>query len=190
MSDGPHRSLPLRHAWKQLAKRADRWAFENQDVVDAVCSALERDCALELPREFMRQLDSACAEEGPSLFARSLPDDLDELRRAAAGRGTLGNAIADFATQALLDGLSGADAVRQALRDALTDRLLRNARQIEEHYHREASSRRGSDIRARLERAIAATPVNVLAERLTLRPPSPKAVPPKRDGLDDGVGLP
>src|SRR5215211_7168965 len=149
MSDGPHRTLPLRHAWKQLAKRADRWAYENQDVVDAICPALERDCAWELPKEFTRELHAACAEEEPSLFGPGLPD-LDELRRAGAGRGTLGNTIADFAAQALLDGRSGADAVRQALHDALLDRLVRNERQIEEHFHREASPRRGLDIRARL----------------------------------------
>ena len=160
-------------------------------MVDAICPALERDCALEMPKEFMRQLHVACAEEEPSLFGRSLPD-LDELRRAAAGWGTLGNTIADFAAQALLDGRSGPDAVQQALRDALLDRLLRNARQIEEHYHREASPRRGSDIRARLERAIAiaAASIAALAERLTQRPASSNIAPPKHDGLDDGVALP
>lgn len=36
MSDGPHRSLPLRHAWKELAKRADKKAFDCQDVIDAI----------------------------------------------------------------------------------------------------------------------------------------------------------
>lgn len=191
MSDGPHRTLPLRHAWKQLAKRADYWTYENQDMVDAIGPALERDCVWELPKEFMGELRSACANEEPSLFGRSLPD-LDELRRAGAGRGTLGNTIADFAAQALLDGRSGTDAVRQALREALLDRLMRNARQMEEHFHREASPRRGSNIRARLERAMgaAAATVDALVTRLMHRPASGNATPPKRSGLDDGVALP
>ena len=40
MSDGPHRTLPMRHAWKQLAKRADKSANDSRDVADAICPTL------------------------------------------------------------------------------------------------------------------------------------------------------
>jgi len=36
MSDGPHRTLPMRRGWKRLAKRADKSAFNAEDVKDAV----------------------------------------------------------------------------------------------------------------------------------------------------------
>src|SRR5258706_4256180 len=105
MSDGPHRTLPLRHVWRQLAKRAAYWAYDRQDVIDAICPALERDCAWELPKDFMRELHAACADEEPSLFGRSLLG-LDELRRGAAGPSTLRNTIAAFAGQGPLAGRS------------------------------------------------------------------------------------
>jgi len=50
MSDGPYRTLNLRQQWKRLLQRAYQWAFDSQDVIDAICPALERDCVWEITK--------------------------------------------------------------------------------------------------------------------------------------------
>lgn len=190
MSDGPHRTLPMRHPWKQLAKRADKSAYDSQDVIDAICPALEQDWAYEIPKEFMKQLRSFCADQQPSMFGDYKDGDLEKLKRLTAGRGSLGGAVADFAAQALADGKSGDDAVHDAVHQALNDRVIRNARSMEEHYCRESSTRRAADVRSRLENGINRAPIGALAGRLVSGIAASTAAPPKHQGLDDGVGLP
>lgn len=186
MSDGPYRTLSLRQQWKELLKRAYRRAFDSQDVIDAICPALERDCAWELPKEFMPALRAFCAQTMPSLFG---DQELDRLKRLAAGRGTLGSVLADCAAQALANGLTGEAAVQQALQQGLTDRLVRNARQMEEHILRESGDRKAAEVRSRFARAMSSAPVGALAQKLTGQAASAHAAPPKHSALDDGVGL-
>ena len=49
MSDGPHRSLPLRPGWKRTAERADTPAYEATEVTRAASRALEDDWRAEVP---------------------------------------------------------------------------------------------------------------------------------------------
>ena len=106
MSDGPYRTLNLRQQWKRLLKRAYQRAFDSQDVIDAICPALERDCAWEITKDFMPALRDYCTDKAADLF-----DDrnsrLEQLKHVAAGRGTLGPVIADCAQEALLQGKTG-----------------------------------------------------------------------------------
>jgi hypothetical protein len=98
--------------------------------------------------------------------------------------------LADFVAQALAEGKSGPDAMRDAVEKTLRDRIVRNARQMEEHYCREASTRRGTDMRSRLDNAIQRAPIRALAERLVRQPPAATAAPSRHDGLDEGVQMP
>lgn len=186
MSDGPHRTLNLRQQWKQLLKRAYQRAFDSQDVIDAICPALERDYAWELPKDFIPALRAFCTQEEPSLFG---DNELDGLKRLTAGRGTLGSVVADCAAQALAEGMTGEAAVQLALQQGLTDRLARNARQMEEHILRESGDRKAAEVRSCLTRAMTSAPVSALAHKLMRQAASPNAAPPKHSGLDDGVGL-
>jgi hypothetical protein len=188
MSDGPHRSLPLRHPWKQLAKRADKHAYDSQDVVDAICPALEQDCALELTKDFMNKLRTVCGIG--QLFGEHSDADIEALKRLAAGRGSLGSVVADFAAEAIAAGRRGDQAIRYALDQALQDRMVRNARSMEEHYLRESSVRRATGVRSRLENAILKAPISALANKLAAAPASSTATPPKHQGVDDGVMMP
>ncbi|MFO1100774.1 MAG: hypothetical protein U1E81_21595 [Xanthobacteraceae bacterium] len=188
MSDGPHRTLPLRHAWKRLAKRADKRAYDSRDVIDAICPALERDCAVELTNDFMKKLRTVCGSG--QLFGEYTDGDIEALKRLAAGRGSLGGVVADFTAEALATGKTGDQAVRYALDRALHDRMVRNARSIEEHYLRESSARRAADVRSRLENAIPKAGIGMLAAKLATAPASSKAAPPKHQGVDDGVTMP
>src|SRR4051794_23769461 len=68
MSDGPYRTLNLRQQWKRLLQRAYQRAFDSQDVIDAICPALERDCAWEITNDFMPALREYCIDRDADLF--------------------------------------------------------------------------------------------------------------------------
>jgi hypothetical protein len=188
MSDGPYRTLKLRQQWKRLLQRAYQGAFDSQDVIDAICPALERDFAWEIPKEFMPALRDYCLERNADLF-----DDpnirFEKLRRITAGRGTLGTVIADCAREALGQGITGHEAVDQALQQGLWNRLARNSLQMEEHVLRDSGTRKASDVRGRLASAMSQAPINGLVEKLRTAGASANAAPPKHSGLEDGVGI-
>lgn len=192
MSDGPYRTLHLRQQWKRLLQRAYQQAFDTQDVIDAICPALERDCAWEMTNDFMLALRDYCTDKDADLF-----DDRnarqEKLKHLAAGRGTLGAVIVDCACEALLEGRAGQEAIdqalHQALHQALTDRLARNSLQMEEHVLREFGARKASDVRGRLASAMAHAPIASLVQKLGTGVASSNAAPPKHASLDDGVGI-
>lgn len=185
MSDGPYRTLKMRPHWKRVAQRAYQTAFDNQDVIESICPALERDWWWEVPNDFMKELRSVCARNAPAL----LGDELDRLKRVASGRGTLCVVLAQCIVDTLAQGKNGDEAVREAVKQTLHDRLVRNARQMEEHFLREGAQRRAAEVRFRIATAITRVIIDVLADKLVNQPASGKAVPPKHQGLDDGVGL-
>ena len=188
MSDGPYRTLKLRQQWKQLLKRAYQLAFDDQDVIDMILPALERDCAWEITKDFMPALNDFCTDHGSDLF-EDRNARLDELRRICAGRGPLGGVIADCAAEQLAEGKRGPEAMRQSLRDGLTYRLARVSKQMEEHVLREAGERKAIDVRSRLNSAMGRAALDDLIEKLVSGSVSSRAAPPKHSGLDDGVGL-
>jgi hypothetical protein len=52
MSDGPHRSLPMRLGWKRVAECGDNRAFVSEEVSEAIVPALEQDCHAEMAEPF------------------------------------------------------------------------------------------------------------------------------------------
>ena len=54
-----------------------------------------------------------------------------------------GNAFLDHAIEATYRGLSGTEALREAVSNALSNRAARGARQVEEHYYRKSAQGRG-----------------------------------------------
>jgi hypothetical protein len=186
MSDGPHRSLPMRRAWQRVAERSDKRAFTAQEISEALAPALEQDCQAEMPPAFLAGVRKIVTE--PSLFAGDVEARLEPLR-PVAGSGIGRTLIENVAA------LSAADAidvtlVQEALKLALQDHANRGARQVEEHYFREASAPRASNVRGRLEEGISCTDLDALAERiLKVDPKQTPRTPLKRTGLDDGVSL-
>src|SRR5262249_39836757 len=107
MSDGPYRSLPMRHACKRLAKRAQQSAFDPNEVMEAVCPALEAHWAGEVSQGLMKRLRDICENRD-----RSLVDDDERAAGNAArgetvGGGALGSVLVDCVEQALADGKGG-----------------------------------------------------------------------------------
>lgn len=190
MSDGPYRSLPMRHACKRLAKRAQQSAFDPQHVAEAICPALEAHWAAEVPKELANRLREICDNRQPSFLEEGNQTAFDTARSLTAGYGTLGTVLVDCVEQALSEGKSGETALRNAAHNALLERAVRDARTIEEHYQREAGSRKATQVHARILEAIGRAPVEGLASQVVTRGGANNRAPAKHDGIDEGVTLP
>ena len=180
MSDGPHRSLPMRPWWKQVALRADKSAFSVPDCVDALAVALEREFAEE-------GLQDAHAE--PGLFSPAESLHFQKLATEAAT--PLECRVLDNIAALSADELSEVDGLLTAVTNACRNEVPRFNKQIEEHFRRASGQSRARRERERLDEATARADVEGLARKL-LRPSGPHTAPvlkKKKTGLDEGVSL-
>jgi|SRR5579863_6114023 hypothetical protein len=187
MSDGPHRSLPMRRGWKRVAENADNKAFSAAEVREAIVPALEEDCR-EISPEFLRGLRRVSIEEAGSLFKSDTTPSLEGLRSLASIG--LARVVLDYAIKHASNGQAAKDIAQNAMTDALVDHAARGMWQVEEHYCRKSTAPRANQVRERIEEAIGGADIGGLAKRI-LKPDSNGDAPqaPKRDGLDDGVEL-
>src|ERR1700687_206779 len=185
MSDGPHRSLPMRKGWKRVAQSADNDAFGTDEIRDAILPALEEDCRGEISPEFFSSLRRVCADQEASLFKNDVAPSLEGLRNAA-GAG-LARAVLHYALQHAANGNSAKDIPESSLKDALMDRAARGARQVEEHYCRESTTPRANRVRDRIALPIGTLDVHGGVRRILDPESKSEAQAPRRKGLDDGV---
>lgn len=188
MSDGPHRSLPLRRAWKRFAGRADNLSFTAQEVAEMVCPAIADDWRSEVRPGLVKAVASVLEEPTQQgLFAC----DMEELRRLRAGCDSpFAAAFCDAAKDVLSDGARGQEALENAIGSAFLDRSLCQVRSVEEHYLRKAGRDRAANVRARLEEAVKHASFGELAKVIAQGASTARRFEPSvRDGLDDGVQL-
>src|SRR5258706_10470727 len=150
MSDGPHRSLPMRKGWKRVAESADNQAFGTDEIRDAILPALEEDCRGEISPEFFSSLRRVCADQEASLFKNDVAPSLEALRNAASAG--LARAVLNYALQQPALGNGPKDIPERALKCALIDRAAKGARQVEEHFCRESTTPRANKVREGLNR--------------------------------------
>ena len=186
MSDGPHRSLPMRPGWKKVAEYAGNEAFTSKDVCDAIVAALEQDWRKDISPGFVGCIQDVL--RGATLFSEDSLRALEDLRPSVAGC-TMGNALLDYVAYTVSDGKSGDAALQEAVTRTLTDWSARCARQVEEHYLRESSAANTKNVRSRIEEGIQKAPFTALASRLLDPESTPALRLEKHDGLDDGVPL-
>jgi hypothetical protein len=101
-----------------------------------------------------------------TLFADQVLADLGVLRRGCAS--PLEASFVRNAIDAVATGRTGGEAVQFAAEEALSDRLLCNYRQVEEHIRRDDSIRNAEFVRNRFEAAHGQIDLSVLA-RAALR---------------------
>jgi hypothetical protein len=185
MSDGPHKSLPMRPGWKKVAEYASKEAFTSNEVCDAIIAAIEQDCRKDISPDFIASIHDAMGSGG--LFSGDSIHALEDFRPFVAGC-AMGNALLDHVTFVVSDGKSGDAALQEAVSRTFTDWSARCARQIEEHYRRRTGAEKARNVRSRMEAAIQNAPFTTLANR-SLDPAWKPARLVKHDGLDDGVRL-
>jgi len=191
MSDGPHRSLPLKSHWKPVAERASKDAWSISDVAEATSRALERDLR-EVPIRSLRRILGVGPET--SLFAQDGDAVVAELDRARIEcRGSaIGNAAIDGAIQAVLEGDRGEMACQRGLQYALDRDFRSHSRSIEEHYQRKAGDRSARHMRDRLAAVGGRCDFGDIARRHSQTDVQASRAPSlvRRTGIDDGPAMP
>ena len=191
MSDGPHKSLGMRPGWKKFAKRADKAAYEPDQVAEALPDALGDDWRAErcgaLVDEIRATLDD---RRQAQLFDQNNEGRLAALKNVTGAGYPLRRLLLDNIEQAVESGLATNDAILEGTKNTLQDRSLRGLREVEEHYQRESTDKRAAKVRDRMESGHAQTSFDGLARNLLkTEGSSPSPSPAKRDGLDEGVRL-
>lgn len=188
MSDGPHKSLPMRPGWKKFAERADKAAFEPDQVAEAAIPALEDDWQEEVAPHIGALRNVLGDDSQPSLFGAQNTAELEQLTRLNPGN-SLWRGVVDGVAQAVAEGHAGPDALLKGVTEALLDRGARRVRQVEEHYlRRTGDDNRAVNVRTRMEDGVARAPVEGMARRvLGLDSGNASDQPQKLQGLDDGV---
>jgi hypothetical protein len=187
VSDGPHKSLPMRLGWKKFAERGDKAAFEPLEIAKAAIPALGGDWQEEVA-PYIDALRNVLGDDrqGSLLGAGNLAE-LEQLRRLNPGN-SLWRGVVDGVAQAVGDGLTGTDALLKGVTGALLDRAARGVLQVEEHYLRKTNETRAANVRARLEEGIARANLEGMARQvLGLESRHGPDQPQKMQGLDDGV---
>jgi hypothetical protein len=189
MSDGPHKSLPMRSGWRKFAERADKAAFESDQIAQAAIPALEcdwqEDVAPNLPA-----LRSILGDDRQfTLFGGANTAALEALERLRPGN-SLWRTFVGGVARAISAGQTGEQAKLASATNALFERGARAIRQVEEHYLRTAGEAVALRIRTRMEEGISRAPIETLARRLVgLDSVGAVQAPQKLQGLDDGVAL-
>ena len=186
MSDGPHRSLPMRPWWRQLAERADKCAFDIEEVADAIVPTLELECFNELTPIFLQRLCKLAAE--PGLFGAAESPQFDRLS-VQTNSGLARRVLDNVAMLSPVIG-AGSNLLQRALENAIQGEAQRYIRQIEEHYRRKSSASRAMRERDRLNEALGCADISAVARKL-LEPGSSRSVSrvPRKTGLDEGARL-
>lgn len=187
MSDGPHRTLPMRKHWRDLAERAAKAAHSPEEVREALPRALKRDL-MEAQLESIRHILGGQDQE--TLFADERVEQLDGLRRSCRGSAVANIAI-DCAIDALSQGLTGDAALQAALENACDERARSGFRSVEEHYQREANARSAKYVRDRMDAARQQCDFRAIASEIVSsgKPKRDSSQLPQHTGLDEGPKL-
>ena len=179
----------MRPAWKQLAERADNSAFSLDEVFDALQTALESDWHKEVPESLQQNVRSILRIPVLPPFRNTLTARLESLEEDTAGY-PLGSTFLDFAILAVTKGSAGNGAFREAVVNALMDRVTRSCRQIREHYLRESRQDQVTQVMERIRCFLDRSRLVTIVDRLLQKGRNDKIrKPTKKTGLDDGVEL-
>lgn len=189
MSDGPHRTLNMRKAWKVLVRRADDDAYSHADIVACVAPAVASDWNDEVSAEFFSKVGQflGCGSQS-HLFERDSAE-IDRLRGEASS--PMEALLADNAKDACESPLQGEAALEDVVGKTLRESVVRRTFQAEEHYLRNSSRLRSVSMRQRLQRAAkaAASAINTMAQNVVRDSRATKPGPAKRQGIGDGPAL-
>lgn len=188
MSDGPHRSLPLRKLWKELAKRGDQSVYSIAEVAEAAKGALAYDLK-EVKWELMDALKAVFTGRDNSLRMREISlQELEDAKTIAASSVFGLNAV-QCAVLLINEGRFGVDAFYEAIGLAAKIRGFANIRSIEEHYLRHSNQQRASKVCKRLSSVISSFSDTQLGSLLVSDDAAKTTRIKKRSQIDEGVPL-
>jgi hypothetical protein len=189
MSDGPHRSLPMRKPWRELAKRGDQGTYDTEQVAEAAAGALASDFKNEVKWSLIDALKSIFTGRDNSLGLTEISlQELENAKVLAAGSVFGMNAVA-WSIELITEGRFGLDAFYDAIGLAAKMRGFANVRSVEEHYLRESNPRRSDNVSKRLHTAISSLSEGRLGAMLVAPELAKTQRPKKKTHLDEGVPL-
>jgi len=187
MSDGPHKSLPMKPKWRSVCERAYNRTFGIDEISTAMLPALAMDCHDEMNPRFIEGLRGLCQQQETLLFI-NLSDRMEGLHQEA-GNGIGRRVLEHFERLVGQERVTVETAVK-AIECAGAERIAKSNRQIEEHTLRKVTASRANEVRSRLEQATATTRLTGLARQvLKLDDVGAARSSAKRDGLDEGPGI-
>ena len=189
MSDGPHRSLPLRRAWKKVCEIADGRAHALEEVVEKIPAAFAADAKGEIGEGLLKSLRRILTAEQPQLIDDS-PQQVAALRSHAAS--VMEIDLVDAVGDALREGKRGAEAFQSGAEAVFEERGEAVTRSLVEHYLRRSPQERAAHVEQRVTEALkqARDRVRDVATGLVtgvMKRALPKTV--DRSGLEDGPAL-
>ena len=188
MSDGPHRCLKMRKAWKHAARAADAAAFDDEEVAQWASHALQEDWAQEVPAKLMKALRECFGAGDQMQMIPPTVEAVSALRELAPGL-ALAAKLLDCAEDAAVQGLAGHEALNQIASSALEDRVNGALRHIQETYQRESTDGRAKRVLARVTAPLRRA-ASQLAGNFVRTETAPKAVRVTRStGIDEGPRL-
>lgn len=195
MSDGPYKSLPMRKPWKEAAERAHKPAFSPKEVADAVADAIVRDIRRDIGGNFIEHLQDALSiSDQGSLFADSRVSELEAIRGSSTTNG-LREGLVEHTLVAVHQGMSSEQALNDGLRRVAIEHGAAGARQVEEHYLRDATTKKeyskSAEVRARLNESLKSDRLTHVASEVLGGVPNSRAASglAKQASIDDGPSL-
>lgn len=189
MSDGPHRSLPMRRPWKELVKRGDQCTYDPEQVAEAATNALASDFRKEVSWPLINALKSIFGGLDNSLRIPEIAVQQLQALRSLAGGSVFGRNAIEWSIELVNEGRLENDAVYVAIGLAAKARGFANARQIHEHVLRSTNQTRANGVTARLNSAIGGLSESSLGSTLMSRQSAGKTRLSKSISLDAGVPL-
>ncbi len=186
MSDGPHRALPMRPAWKRVAERADNSAHHLTEVTDAIADAAARDFRTDTTPALMSELRKIADGKQDPLFKE---ESLNALARAKRDHAIEPRArdFVDRVMAAIVAGKSGLAALRTGVEQSVRQTVASCLRQIEEFYRRKTGASRSFNVRARLNQAARGLVMDALVQRILAPKADTGSRGTRKKGVDDGV---
>lgn len=188
MSDGPHKSLKMSRAWRNLAKHADKDVYCADDVSAALPTALSSDWKNEISSALLTAVKEVFLGKSNSLHIREIAIDQLSYAESLAVGSVFGEKLLSWSKQLIQEGKMGITALHEAVGCAALDRTASRFRQVEEHYLRESSERRATAMRSQLNKAAMKLSAPDMGEKILSFTKSNRSREKKRS-LDQGPPL-
>lgn len=188
MSDGPHRTLPMRRAWKELLKRADKKVYSLDEVRQALPRAISNDWSNEVSHALVSALKAVFVGRDNSLRIPEIALEKLEAAKPLAAGSNFGESAVKWCVQMVHEGRIDEAGLLEAVGCAAMQRAYSGFRSAEEHYFRESTQRRADGVRERLESAASGLAPSDLGRQL-IDPESRPERHRRKTDIDDGVRL-
>lgn len=137
MSDGPYKSLPMSKSWKDVAQRAHKASFLDEEREQSMCVALRKDVLRNVGKDYINAIGNILVDQQGNLFGDQAATEIDNIT-SQYSQSPLRDTMSANIQAALHSGESGEDALVEGVNLTLQDYGRGCNRQIEEHYKRDA----------------------------------------------------